>query len=978
MPEQSQPCDEQPTNPTKASAESRAAAAVERLLHMVNEASTDNVLSGTSCQGAVTLRVTEGAAHQPGHTPPGYEILAELGRGGGGVVYKARHLKLNRLVALKMILAGAHAGAQERMRFLGEAEAVAALNHPHIVALLDFGEHQGLPFFTLEYVTGGSLAQRLNGVPLPAREPAMLVEQLARAIHYAHTHGIVHRDLKPANVLLSEEGIAKIADFGLARRRDLATGLTATGDVLGTPSYMAPEQASGKTKHAGPAADVYALGAILYECLTGRPPFRAATTMETVLQVLGQEPVSVRHIQPQVPEDLATLCHKCLQKEADKRYGTALELAEDCAAFLEGKPIRARPVSRMERGWRWCRRNPALAGALCLGVVSLLLGSILSLVFAFRAEAARQSEELRAESEARAKNDANQARRDVQRQLVDLRVARRAEAEQRSVADVQREKAEEEKKVAQAVRDFLLNKLLAQTDMGTQADALLKAGHSSSGAKLNPTIRELLDRAAQELAPDKIEESFPKQPLIQAELLQTIGNTYRGIGEYQPAIDFLIRSEALRRQQLGPEHPDTLTSMNNLALAYYDAGKRDLALALFEETLKLRKAKLGPEHPDTLASMDNLAHAYLLAGKLNLALPLFEETLKLRKAKLGPEHPETFKTMDLLTTAYQDAGKLDLALPLFEETLKLRKAKLGPEHPDTSTSMNNLALAYHSAGKLDLAVPLYEETLKLKKVKLGPEHPLTLTTMNNLASAYRVAGKLDLALPLFEDTLKLVTAKLGPEHPDALRSMNNLAGAYKAAGKLDLAMPLYEETLKLQIAKLGPEHPRTLICMGNLAGAYDDLKQFDKAELLYRERLRLEKKRSVVDSKALANALAGLGQHLLYQNKCTEAEPLLRECLAMREEKEPDLWSTFDTKSQLGGALLGQKEHADAEPLLLAGYEGMKKREAKILPWDKIRLTNALDRLVQLYEAMDNNDAAAMWRKELDAIKQLAKETKKP
>jgi WD40 repeat protein/tetratricopeptide (TPR) repeat protein/tRNA A-37 threonylcarbamoyl transferase component Bud32 len=362
----------------------------------------------------------DGVPRHPAPILPGYDVLAELGRGGMGVVYKARHIKLNRVVALKMILAGGHAGPSERVRFLAEAESVAGLQHPNIVALLEFGEYQGLPFFTLEYAAGGSLAHRLDGVPQPPREAARLVEQLARGVQYAHTHGVVHRDLKPANVLLAEDSTPKITDFGLARRGESGTGLTATGDVLGTPSYIAPEQAGGETKHAGPAADIYALGAILYECLTGRPPFRAATTMETLLQVLGQEPVTVRQLQPQTPVDLATICHKCLQKEPRKRYGSALELAEDCAAFLEGKPIRARPVGAFSRGWRWCRRNRALAGALAAGVASLVLGLIFSLTFAFRAETSRQSEEMRAEGEARAKGEADQARHDAQRQLVEL------------------------------------------------------------------------------------------------------------------------------------------------------------------------------------------------------------------------------------------------------------------------------------------------------------------------------------------------------------------------------------------------------------------------------------------------------------------------------------------------------------------------------------------------------------------------------
>jgi serine/threonine protein kinase len=281
----------------------------------------------------------------------GYEVIKELGRGGMGVVYQARHLRLGRVVALKMILAGGHAGEQDLARFLAEAEAVAALQHPHVVQLFDFGQHQGLPYFTLEFVAGGSLAGKLQGTPLTPREAALVVEQLARGMHYAHQQGIVHRDLKPANVLLAEDGTPKITDFGLAKRVDTGGGLTATGAVMGTPSYMAPEQAGGKSKDVGPLADVYALGAILYESLTGRPPFQGPTALDTLLQVVGNEPVPVRALQPKVPRDLETICLKCLQKEPRKRYAGAAALAEDLRRFQASEPIMARPVGLAERAW---------------------------------------------------------------------------------------------------------------------------------------------------------------------------------------------------------------------------------------------------------------------------------------------------------------------------------------------------------------------------------------------------------------------------------------------------------------------------------------------------------------------------------------------------------------------------------------------------------------------------------------------------
>jgi serine/threonine protein kinase len=257
---------------------------------------------------------------------PGYEILGELGRGGMGVVYQARQQGLNRLVALKMILAGGHAGAQERTRFQAEAEAVARLQHPNIVQVHEVGEHNGLPFFSLEYCPGGSLAHRLQSTPLPPAEAARLTETRARAIHTAHQAHLIHRDLKPANVLLGADSTPKITDFGLVKKLDEA-GHTASGAVMGTPSYMAPEQAGGKTRNIGPATDIYALGALLYEMLTGRPPFKAATSVETILQVLSEEPVSPARLQPGVPRDLETICLKCLQKEPLRRYASAAALA---------------------------------------------------------------------------------------------------------------------------------------------------------------------------------------------------------------------------------------------------------------------------------------------------------------------------------------------------------------------------------------------------------------------------------------------------------------------------------------------------------------------------------------------------------------------------------------------------------------------------------------------------------------------------
>jgi WD40 repeat protein len=378
---------------------------------------------------ALRARLEETAG--PPVSIPGYEVLGELGRGGMGVIYKARQTGLNRTVALKMVLAPALAGPAGLARFRREAEAAARLHHPHIVQIYEVGEHGGRPYLALEYVEGETLARRLAGAPPAAGQAAELAEALARAMHHAHQRGVIHRDLKPANVLLSEDGTPKVTDFGLAKLLEGEAAQTQTGAILGTPSYMAPEQAAGRGQHVGPATDVYALGAILYELLTGRPPFRAETPLATVQQVAAEEPVPPSRLWPHVPRDLETVCLTCLHKDPARRYASAEALADDLRRVLNREPIRARPASAWERGAQWVRRRPAAAALLAMTLLAVLAfaGTTAWFTAYLRHALEQRTQELRAEQETRereALDRQRQAARDLY--LAEARAAARLHA----------------------------------------------------------------------------------------------------------------------------------------------------------------------------------------------------------------------------------------------------------------------------------------------------------------------------------------------------------------------------------------------------------------------------------------------------------------------------------------------------------------------------------------------------------------------
>ena len=510
-------------------------------------------------------------------TLPGYEILGELGRGGMGVVYRARHLGLNRIVALKTILHGPLAGNDVISRLLSEARAVARFQHANIVQVFDVGEYDGLPFISLEFVDGGTLSGKIAREPQPPRYAAETVEQLARAMQYAHDRGVIHRDLKPTNILLTADGKPKITDFGLAKTVEDDSGRTQSGQVLGTPSFMAPEQARGEVERVGPSADVYALGAILYDLLTGRPPFAGSSVLDTLEMVRNREPVPPGDLTAKLPRDLETICLKCLQKDPARRYASAGELADDLRRFLDGRPILARPVGRFEKAVRWSRRNPIGALAVLLAAALVVVPSVLAVMLFISRE-----------KENEAKIAAQQSQKEAEGALVEKGIALN-------------KAVEKEKEATQARQDTAKRQEVAVNTMrGMLTDVMKRLGKRIDLAPMKVGILEAMKADLERIRDVAAENPLENRTDAIADF--RLGTIFYDLGRFEDAAQWLSRARKTLRKVMessprdDPNHQAALFGLsgatNVLADTEWKRGNGNRARELYAEALTYRQERL--------------------------------------------------------------------------------------------------------------------------------------------------------------------------------------------------------------------------------------------------------------------------------------------------------------------------------------------------------------------------------------------------
>jgi len=818
---------------------------------------------GTLVQSPTDVASAAAASDETGPTLAGCEIISEISGGAMGVVYKARQRKLNRVVALKMIRSEGRPDPRAIIRFLAEAEAVAAVRHPNVVQMFEYGEDAGRPFMLIEFCSGGTLTSRLHpndgeAKRLDPREAVELLSRMARGVAAAHERGIVHRDLKPGNVLFDEAGNPKVADFGIAKRA--ASELTATMAVMGTPAYMSPEQAGGMTKFVGPQADVWSLGVIFHECLTGSRPFEGGTTDELLARVMRADPARLRTLVPGLPRDLELIGRKCLEKNPADRYATAKELADDLDRFLAGKPISVRPMGFVERTWRWTKRNPVVAGLLVV-IAATTAGLIVSLAAQNRDAVAREA----SEREGRQKAEELVTEKDA---LVVAELARRKEAErlQKEAEDLQKE-AERLRKAAFAelaradqVSEFMSGMFRLSDPFDLFGDSILPTNWEKDR---NKTADQFLKDAAQRF---RTELKDPSVKLVRAKLLAGVGNSMKNLGLFAESELALKEALEIRKASWKEDHPDVLRSELDLGRLELDLGYLQAAVDRFRRVHELQR-RSGASQAALLTTKLYEGTALGVMG-VPAAADVLREVADGREKLYGPNDLSTLLARVVLAAVCVDTMQMAEALKVAEVIQKGVDALPPTRFRDIVEAAQKfqigLALA-HSAKKIPNAA-LAEITLKpaldmvrtsLTRVEGTPtveglipkDHILASLIRFELAKLLLKSGgeaEADRLLARVVDDIRNTT---GLAQPKTINVLLVVADRLVETGKIDDARKLYEEFESASSKRFGPENPwRTLILLHRVIFEVEQ-NEPDKAVVVAMDAVRMADKGKLVPTR---------------------------------------------------------------------------------------------------------------------------------
>jgi serine/threonine-protein kinase len=785
-----------------------------------------------------------------------YEVLEEVGRGGMGVVFKARQQGANRVVALKLLRFDPLGGDEQARRFRNEAEIVAQLDHPHIVPLYEVGEYAGRVYFSMKLLDGGSLADRLSRFAADPRAAARLVADVARAVHFAHQRGVLHRDLKPGNVLLDGDGRPLVTDFGLARRVESDSSLTQSGAIVGTPSYMAPEQAAGAKGAATTAADVWGLGAVLYALLTGRPPFRGETVLETLEQVKGQEPESPRRLNRRVDRDLETVCLKCLRKEPGRRYEAAQELAEDLERWLAGEPVRARRAGPWELAAKWVRRRPALAGLLGVSALAVL-GLVTGLVW--------HNDQLR-DSADRERNQALEANRQKEEAQKKRAFARRAA--DRMYTQVAEKWLASEPGSEKLQREFLEEALRFYQELAQEPDAdpsvqqeLANAYRRMGAIHLKPGRPAEAEQALGKAADigEKLTAQHPDQAEYQddlASIYYQLGNLNKDTSRPQAGEEFYRRSLAIFRKQAArfpsvPAHRQTIgTALINLGSLLKRTGRQREAEEAWREARSVLE-KVTEESPEAAhyhialgGVLNNLAILLSQQGKSGDARGLLEDAIRHQRTALeiNPRNKQALIFLDshysCLSVVLRQLGEPTKALGAMRESITVAE-HLVAEFPETVSHRTSLAASqaalgqlYRNSGKPEEAAAAFRSALATMEKAAAdfPRAPVNKGMLVNLhnelgAVLFDHLGKYKDAEAEFRQVLRI--------RPNDFNGHHNLGHALYRQHRYPEAVAAYREALKIK--------PADAVAHYNLGKALRAKGRLDEAVAEYQEAIRLKK-----------------------------------------------------------------------------------------------------------------------------------------